>query len=175
MLDVVRDESTAASHEMSAVDEGEAFLCGEGEGLDACTLEDGCGWNRTTVDDDVAFTDEDIGDRGEWGEVTRCTDGAELGDRWRDSRVEELNDGLRNDWADAGEASGKRGGEEEHGAADDVGGEGGADSGMVRANEVGLKSGEIFVIDATFGEGAEAGIDAVVGFTIGKGGFDDFA
>lgn len=123
----------------------------------------------------MAFADEDIGDRGEWGEVTRCTDGAELGDRWRDARVEELNDGLRNDWADAGEASGKRSSEEEHGAADDVGREWGADSGMVRADEVDLQGRKVFIIDATFGERAEAGVDAVVGLTIGKGGFDDFA
>lgn len=123
----------------------------------------------------MAFADEDIGDRGEGGEISRGADGAEFGDGGGDVGVQKVDDGLGDDGANTGVATSQRCGEEEHGAANDVGGERCTDSGVMGADEVGLQGGEVVIVDATFGEGAEAGIDAVVGLSIGEGGFDDFA
>lgn len=69
LLDVVGDEGTTGGHEVGAINEGEAFFGGESEGLNAGTLEDGCGGDWSVVDQDMALADEDVGNGGEGGEV----------------------------------------------------------------------------------------------------------
>jgi hypothetical protein len=56
------------------VDESQALFGGEGERLNAGTFEQWGRGDSTTVDKDVPFTDQDIGDGGERGKIAGSTD-----------------------------------------------------------------------------------------------------
>ena len=188
-FEILYEQGALGGHEMSAVDEGEAFFGFEGEGFESGGFEGAGAGDHSMFARlgepghlkqghlrqgylGVAFADEDQGDVGQGGEVAGGADGAGLRDDGCDAGVEEGEDGVDQVGADAREAAGEGGGEEEHRGADDVVGKGGSDAGGVGANEVLLEVVEVGGRDSLAGEGAEAGVDAVVGFAVGEDGFE---
>ena len=124
---------------------------------------------------DWSFADEGDGNVSQGREVAGGTDGTGLGDDWGDPGVEHRREGFGKRGPCSGMATGERGGEQQHHAADHFGLHGSADSGGVGSDEVTLQRAEIFGGDSLAGQGAETGVDSVVGEAIAERGLDDRA
>ncbi len=165
-----------AEHAVGAVEEGEALLLAEHDGLDAGFGEQFAGGADGAVRAlGVALAHEGERAVGQRREVAGAAQGAVLVDDGGDPGVEHVGHGLRDGGAYAGVAGGDGLEAEEHQRADDLPLDARAHAGGVRADDVALELGTQLGADVPGGERTEPGGHPVDGLGLGGEGVDDLA
>ena len=157
-----------AAHELGAVEEGEAFLALQLDGLPAFGGVDFLDVAAAAFPVDVAHA-EDGGEHevGQGAEVAAGAEGALLVDHGQDVLVVAVDEALHGLQLGAAVAEAEVLGLEQQHEAHHLGGHLVADAAGVAHDEVLLQLAELLLADADVAEGAEAGGDAVDGHLLG--------
>ena len=154
-------ETAAGRHQVRAVDQREALLLGQLDGLEAGAAQRVAAGHALALEEGLALADQHEREVCERREIARAADGSLRGDDRphvaREQRPEQL-DQLD---AHARVAAPQRLGEQEEHAAHGVVCERLARADGVRADEVALQGARVRRVDAHAGEAAEAGREAV--------------
>ena len=147
--------------ELRAVDERQALLRLEHDGLEPGAASACAGRHAPALEDALALADERERQVGERGEIAARADRALRRDERVDAAVEQRDQALERLEPDAGVALGEHVGAQQHQRARLGLLERRADARGVRAHQVHLQLAQAVVGDADLGEAAEAGGDAV--------------
>ena len=162
VLEVGDRHDEHAEHAVGPVDEGQALLLPQLDGLDAGRGQQlGHGALDAVGTDGPALAHEHEGAVRERGEVAAAAQRAELVDDRRDLGVEQGGHGLRDHGAGSRAAAGQRLQPQQHEGADDLALDGRPHPGGVRADERALELDAALDRDVPVGQRAEPGGDPV--------------
>ncbi len=164
-IGVMESEAEKSEHALRAVEEGQAFLGFEGDRSDFAAAEGFGAGKFFVLEVGFAFADHDLSEMGERREIAGSADGTLRRNDGMNAGIEHGDEGFHDDGTNAAEALGESVGAKKHHGADFGGGERCAYATGMRANEIDLKLADLFGGDAHGGKFAEAGVDAVGGFS----------
>lgn len=175
-VEVGQGHDQHAEHAVGAVEEGEAFLLAQLDGLYAVLGEEHTGRTYDSVGAlRVALAHQRQGAVGERCEVAGAAEGSVLVHDRGDARVQDVGHGLRDGGAYAGPSRADGLEPQEHQGAYDFPLDARAHPGGVRAHDVALELGAHLGADVPGRQGAEPGGHPVHGFRLGRQRVHDFA
>jgi hypothetical protein len=168
-------ESADGGESLRAIEECEAFLTFEANGIDGGAAESLAAVEPLAAVDGFAFANDAQGEMGERGEISAGADRAFLGDDGMDTAVEHESEGLGDAGADATVSEREGVGAEGHHDAGFGFRERLAEAAGMAADKVELEAIDGVIGNTYFAELAEARVDAIDGSAIEGDAAHDFA